>query len=250
MRHSPALVWLDPDDPFPDPVRAWSSQTPAPGLLAAGGDLSPQRLLQAYAQGIFPWYTAGEPILWWSTDPRMVLRPTDFLWHHDIRKKARRWRREGRLQIRFDHPLSDVMTRCAQAPRPGQAGTWIHAEMVCAYTRLETLGHARSVTAWLDDQLMGGLYAVVLGRMVFGESMFTRVSGGSKLALAALVAWARAHDIPLIDCQQQTRHLQSMGAQAIERDNFLTQVRSLVKMSPVSWHFNPDFWNHIDPAFA
>jgi leucyl/phenylalanyl-tRNA--protein transferase len=250
MRHSPALVWLDPDDPFPDPVHAWSAQTPAPGLLAAGGDLSPQRLLQAYAQGVFPWYSEGEPILWWSTDPRMVLRPSDFLWHHDIRKKARRWRREGRLQIRFDHPLADVMTRCAQAQRPGQAGSWIHADMVTAYARLESLGHAHSVTAWLDDEIMGGLYVLVIGRMVFGESMFTRISGGSKLALAALVAWARAHQLPLIDCQQQTRHLQNLGGQAIDRASFLTQVRSLVRMSPVSWHFDPDFWNYIDPTFV
>ncbi len=249
MRHSsPALVWLDSADPFPDPAQAWSSQTSAPGLLAAGADLSPQRLLQAYSQGIFPWYPHDEPILWWSTDPRMVLRPGDFLWHHDIRKKARKWRREGRLQIRFDHPLAEVMTWCAQAQRPGQSGTWIHDDMIAAYTCLEAIGHAHSVTAWLDDQPIGGLYAVVIGRMVFGESMVTLTPGGSKLALAALVAWARAHELPMIDCQQQTSHLQSLGGKAIDRNAFLTQVRSLVKMSPATWQFDPDFWTLIDPA--
>ncbi len=250
MRQRPTLTWLDPDDPFPDPATAWPLGSDAPGLLAAGADLSPTRLIQAYSQGIFPWYSDDQPIWWWTTHPRMVLHPDAFKWRQEIRKKARRWRREQRLDIRFNHDFTDVMRCCAQASRAGQTGTWIGNDMIQAYTRLHHMGHAQSVTAWLDGQLVGGLYVVLLGRMIYGESMFSHVSGGSKLALGALVAWAREHRLPLIDCQQQTLHLQGLGGQAMDRPSFLTQVASLVKMSRPAWHFEPHCWTHIDPGIA
>lgn len=236
------LPWLDASDPFPCVEQAWPSDSEAPGLLAAGADLSPWRLIDAYAQGIFPWFSQGQPILWFSTDPRMVLRPQQFDMHHALRKKWRRWRREQRLEIRFDHDFPDVMRRCASAPRVGQRGTWIGPDMIQAYTRLHQMGHAGCITAWIDGALAGGLYAVTLGRMVYGESMFTDREDGSKLALAALVAWARHHQLPMIDCQQETRHLHALGARPMPRAAFLDELKPLLQAPQPSWQFSPIFW--------
>ena len=239
------LPWLGPQDPFPDLEQAWPADSDAPGLLAAGADLSPERLINAYAHGIFPWFSAGQPILWFSTDPRMVLRPASFVMHHAFRKTWRKLCRDQRLQIRFDHDFADVMRRCAGARRRGQRGTWIGPDMIRAYTQLHQMGYAGCVTAWIDNQLAGGLYAVTLGRMVFGESMFTLRTDGSKLALAALVAWAAHHQLPLIDCQQETRHLHALGARAQPRRTFLDEMAPLLKAPKPNWDFSPIFWEHI-----
>lgn len=239
------LTWLDVADPFPPVQQAWPAHSPAPGLLAAGADLSVERLVQAYAQGIFPWFSQGQPILWFSTDPRMVLRPEAWVMHHALRKKWRKLVREQRLIIRFDHDFEDVMGRCAAVARRGQTGTWIGPDMIRAYKQLHAMGHAGSVTSWIDGELAGGLYAVTLGRMVFGESMFMRQTDGSKLALAALVAWARHHRLPLIDCQQETEHLRTLGARPMPRALFLSEMAPLITAPQPSWHFSPIFWEHI-----
>jgi leucyl/phenylalanyl-tRNA--protein transferase len=238
---------MQPGDPFPNPRQAWGEQTPAPGLLAAGSELTPDRLIEAYGQGIFPWFSQGQPVLWYCTHPRMVLRPAQFLVHHALRKKIRRLMREGRLQVRFDDDFEQVIAHCARANREGQNGTWIGPDMMQAYAALHRMGHVQAVTARVDGQLAGGLYGVVIGRMVFGESMFTLRPDGSKIALAALVAWARRHALPMIDCQQETRHLHFMGARAMARDDFLQELATLVKMPAPEWTFSPSFWQELWP---
>ena len=172
------------------------------GLLAFGGDLSIARLQAAYRRGIFPWFSTGQPVLWWSTDPRMVLEPADFRLHRSLRKTLQGLVHSGRLEVRIDHEFERVIQACALSPRPGQTGTWILPAMVQAYVRLHQAGVAHSVETWIDGELAGGLYCVNVGAMVFGESMFSRRSDASKIALAALVSFARVHHLPLIDCQQ------------------------------------------------
>ena len=186
MSLAPALPWMQPGDPFPNPSQAWGEQTPAPGLLAAGSELTPERLIEAYGQGIFPWFSEGQPVLWYCTHPRMVLRPTEFVLHDNLRKRIRRLLRDDRLQVRFDDDFKQVIEHCARSPREGQGGTWIGPQMIKAYTALHRMGHAHAVTAWVDGQLAGGLYGVMIGRMLYGESMFTLSPDGSKIALAAL----------------------------------------------------------------
>ena len=247
MTSGPPLTWLEPGAPFPDPRTAWPLGSPAAGLLAAGRELNPERLLQAYRQGIFPWFSSGQPVLWFCTHPRMVLRPQEFTLHHSVRKEIRKLLRLGRLTVHFDAPFAEVMHGCADIPREGQAGTWIGPEMIEAYSALHRMGHARCVTASIDGQWVGGLYGVFLGRMVFGESMFSLRPNGSKMALAALVAWARHHQLPLIDCQQETRHLQFLGGRTLAREDFLQEVQSLVKMPAPDWHFSPSLWNQLWP---
>lgn len=239
------MPWLEPGAPFPHPEQAWDASSPAPGLLAAGAELSPERLIQAYAQGIFPWFSDGQPVLWFSPHPRMVLRPTDFQLHHALAQTIKKLLREQRLCLRFDHDFEQVMRHCARMARPGQSGTWIGTEMIRAYVALHHMGLAQSVTTWIDGQLAGGLYAVTLGHMVYGESMFSLQSNGSKIALCALTCWALEHGLPLIDCQQETRHMHFMGARPIERRLFLQEVRALVKMKPPDWSFQPPLWHHL-----
>jgi leucyl/phenylalanyl-tRNA--protein transferase len=217
---SGVIPWLRGDAPFP-PVDG--ARDDLGGLLAAGGDLSPRRLLEAYARGIFPWYSDDEPILWWSPDPRMVLYVDEF---HVSRSLARRLRR-GEYEIRVDTAFEVVMHACA-APRPGHDGTWIQPEMIAAYVRLHRLGYAHSVESWRAGELVGGLYGVALGRVFFGESMFARADDASKVALAHLVAMQRANDAPLIDCQMETKHLASLGARPIPRTEFVRELRRLV----------------------
>ena len=247
MSLAPDLTWLQPGDPFPDPRRAWQAGSPAPGLLAAGSELTVERLLQAYGHGIFPWFSEGQPVLWYSTHPRMVLRPTEFVLHDNLRKRIRRLLRDDRLQVRFDDDFKQVIEHCARSPREGQGGTWIGPQMIKAYTALHRMGHAHAVTAWVDGQLAGGLYGVMIGRMLYGESMFTLSPDGSKIALAALVAWAREHELQMIDCQQETRHLHFLGARAIAREEFLQELATLVKMPAPEWAFSPSFWQHLWP---
>ena len=236
---------MEPGAPFPPVDDAWNAQSPAPGLLAAGGDLSVPTLRAAYSQGIFPWYSAGQPVLWWSTDPRMVLRPESFRLHRSLRKTLARLLEQERLEIRIDQNFARVIRACATSPRPGQNGTWILPVMVQAYERLHAAGNAHSVETWIDGELAGGLYCVSLGAAVFGESMFSRRTDASKIALAALVAFCRANGLPMIDCQQDTVHLAHMGAHLISRREFTFQLRQSIPFAPPLWKFLPVYWNEL-----
>lgn len=230
------LPWLAPDTPFP-PVEGALSE-PA-GLLAAGADLSLTRLRLAYSNGIFPWYGEGEPILWWSPDPRMVLACQDFAPSHSLRKRLRQIARDEagpnpRVQIRVDTAFETVIARCA-APRDGQVGTWITDEMRQAYHAWHQAGGAHSIETWVDETLVGGLYGISLGGMFFGESMFTLMPDASKIALAYLVTFLRRFDVQWIDCQQQTRHLASLGAQPVSRTRFVEHVQHAIEQSAPLW---------------
>lgn len=238
-----ALTWLEPGDPFPPTAEAWGTDDPAPGLLAAGAALDVAHLLRAYRSAIFPWFSAGQPILWWSPDPRMVLRTADFRLHRSLRKTLQAFSQSPGAEIRFDHDFEAVIRACSGAPRPGQDGTWILPQMVRAYTDLHRAGHAHSVETWIDGELVGGLYCVNIGGAVFGESMFSRRSDASKIALAALVAFCRRHGIAAVDCQQNTRHLASMGAAETPRALFAAEVRQAAQSPAPEWKFEPIYWN-------
>jgi leucyl/phenylalanyl-tRNA--protein transferase len=214
-------------------------------LLAAGGDLTVGTISNAYAHGIFPWYSTGQPILWWSPSPRMVLEPANFRLHRSLRRKIATFRKTAHCEIRFNHEFANVIGACARVMRPGQPGTWIVDDMVAAYVRLHKAGLAHSVETWIDGELVGGLYCVALGRAVFGESMFCHVPDASKIALAALVAFCRTSGIALIDCQQNTPHLASMGAAEISRERFLDHVETAVQQSPPPWEFNTLYWDTL-----
>jgi leucyl/phenylalanyl-tRNA--protein transferase len=207
------IPWLDGDAPFP-PVE--SALRRPNGLLCAGADLSPQRLLAAYRRGIFPWYSEGEPILWWSPDPRMVLVPAELKLARSLAKTLRR----GKYEVRLDTAFADVIRACS-LPRSGQDGTWITPQMQQAYGRLHQLGHAHSVETWIDGALAGGLYGVAIGRAFYGESMFTRASDASKIALAHLARYLEGRGFAVIDCQMKTAHLASFGAREIRRGELL-----------------------------
>jgi len=229
------IPWLDHDTPFPDVSTALTHE--APGLLAAGADLSPQRLLMAYRNGIFPWFSEGQPILWWSTDPRMVLQTAQFRVSDSLRKTLRKVERDrtganGRWQVRFDSAFEDVMRACA-APRRDGPGTWISEEIIAGYTGLHRLGYAHSSELWLDGQLVGGAYGVAIGRMFYGESMFARVTDGSKIALAYLVRFLHQQGVEMIDCQQETGHLASLGAAPIPRSRFLAHLRNTIELPQI-----------------
>lgn len=222
------LAWLRPDAPFPPLSAALAEPN---GLLAAGGDLSPERLIAAYRRGIFPWFSAGQPILWWSPDPRMVLYVDEFRTSRSLAKRVRR----HEFEIRIDTSFRDVIDACSAMPRAGQRGTWITPEMVDAYCELHRRGIAHSVESWRDGQLCGGLYGMALGRVYFGESMFARETDASKVALVHLVALLRNQDVPLIDCQQETAHLGSFGARPIARATFAGHLTELIHSTePVS----------------
>lgn len=218
---------------------------PSPGLLAAGGALDVESLSRAYSGGIFPWFSEGQPILWWSTDPRMVLFTDEFKLHRSLRKKVARFANDPRCEIRFDSDFAAVIANCASRDRPGQRGTWIVPAMVQAYENFYRAGCAHSVETWIDGQLEGGLYCVSIGRAVFGESMFTRSPDASKIALAALVAFSRHFEIAMIDCQQNTRHLASLGAREIPRADFVAAVARSTPLPPVVWRFEPVYWREL-----
>jgi leucyl/phenylalanyl-tRNA--protein transferase len=241
------LPWLQPGDPFPEPSGAWDHKQPAPGLLAAGGALDVDSLHRAYGSGIFPWFSEGQPILWWSTDPRMVLYTDEFKLHRSLRKTIARFAADPRCEVRFDSDFEAVIRACASSDRPGQSGTWIVPSMAAAYGAFHRAGHAHSVETWIDGRLVGGLYCVVIGRAVFGESMFTRVPDASKIALAALVAWCRQAQVRMIDCQQNTRHLASLGAREIQRREFVQQVRLQSGCDSAPFRFEPVYWNSLLP---
>ena len=246
----PALPWLQPGDDFPPVTAGWGRDTPAPGLLAAGGALDVATLKRAYSAGIFPWFGRNEPILWWSIDPRMVLHTQRFKLHPSLRKTLNRFRMDSQCEIRIDSAFSQVIHACSTSARAGQSGTWIVPDMVRAYQALHEAGCAHSVETWVGGELMGGLYAVSMGKAVFGESMFAKATDASKIALAALVGFCRAHDIAMIDCQQNTRHLASLGAAEMPRADFLKQVgQGLAQAAPL-WEFQPQYWDELMPQAA
>jgi leucyl/phenylalanyl-tRNA--protein transferase len=200
---------------FPDPRTADPD-----GLLAAGGDLSIESLLTAYSKGIFPWYDKHSPILWWSPDPRLVLFPEKFIISESLKQRIR----SGQYNVLIDYDFEQVISQCAAVKREGQDGTWITREMTSAYIQLHEEGYAHSFETYHEGRLVGGLYGVSLGRAFFGESMFYHMRDASKVALHALVNWARKHDIHFIDAQQSTSHLISLGAEEIPREDFLSML--------------------------
>jgi leucyl/phenylalanyl-tRNA--protein transferase len=224
------IPWLDSDAPFPSLDSALVQPN---GLLAAGADLSPARIVDAYRQGIFPWYSEGQPILWWSPDPRMVLYVSEFEPSRSLVKRIRRRDYEVRIDTAFDA----VIEACASAPRGEQNGTWITGEMARAYRRLHALRYAHSVEAWREGELVGGLYGLALGKVFFGESMFAHATDASKVCLAALVALLQHREVALIDCQQETPHLASLGARPISRRRFARHLRELIdsNAAPSGW---------------
>lgn len=244
-RRAPPLPWLEPGEPFPDPAQAWDAKAPAPGLLAAGGALDTETLVRAYQRGIFPWFSDGQPILWWSTDPRMVLPTQEFRLHRSLRKTLQRFIADPRCELRVDHDFDATIAACAASPRAGQSGTWIVADMIEAYSALHRAGHAHSVETWVDGRLVGGLYCVGVGRAIFGESMFALQPDASKIALAGLVALARAQGVGLIDCQQETAHLASLGARAIPRSQFLQVLEGTTGTESLSWRFHSVYWSEL-----
>jgi leucyl/phenylalanyl-tRNA--protein transferase len=228
------IPWLESGDPFPPVEEALQDPN---GLLAAGDELTTPRLLQAYEHGIFPWFGEGDPVLWWSPDPRMVLA-TDAM---RVTRSLRKTIRAGRFRVTADTAFPSVIDACAE-PRPDQDGTWITGAVFDAYCALAAMGVAHSIEAWEGDTLVGGLYGVALGRMFFGESMFARRSDASKVALVHLVRQLRRWGFPLIDCQMSTSHLASLGARTVSRAEFLSVVRRSVAEPPVPapWHLDGD----------
>ena len=231
------IPWLEAEDPFPPVTRALREPN---GLLAAGADLSVARLTEAYRRGIFPWYGEGQPLLWWSPNPRMVLFPPELRLSRSLRKRLRR----RDYVIRCDSAFDAAVRACA-APRAGQSGTWITEEMIAAYGALHCQGLAHSVETWIDGELVGGLYGVALGRMFYGESMFARATDASKVALAHLVKQLARWNFGMIDCQMQTAHLASFGAREIPRAEFTRNLRELVNypQSPAEWRFDDDLFD-------
>ncbi len=245
------LPWLQAGDAFPPVTQAGGADSTIPGLLAAGGALDVATLLSAYSQGIFPWFSEGQPILWWSTDPRMVLKVADFRLQPSFRKTLQKFRSgfNGKLncEVRFDTAFDQVIAACAHSLRPGQSGTWIVPQMVDAYIALHQAGFAHSVETWVNGKLVGGLYCVNIGGSVFGESMFSSATDASKIAMAALVCFCRAKDMEMIDCQQNTPHLASLGAREMPRRDFVAHVRHQACKPAPGWQFEPQLWNQLLP---
>jgi len=244
------IPWLrDARTPLPDTRLALPPGSDAPGLLAAGGELTPERLTEAYSHGIFPWYSEGQPVLWWSPDPRMVLPVAEFKLSRSLRQTLRRFARDPGCELRIDSDFASVIGACAGTPREGQDGTWILPEMVQAYRRWHALGAVHSFETWIGGHLVGGLYGVCLGRMFFGESMFSHRTDASKIAVSGLVAFCRANGITLIDCQQRTRHLASLGAREIPREQFETGLPPRLREPPVrEWSYDRSMWALLDPG--
>lgn len=222
------IPWLEPGDPFPPVDTALRDPD---GLLAAGLELTPQRILDAYRQGIFPWFSEGQPVLWWSPDPRMVLVPSEIRVTPSMRKVLR----NRPYEVRCDTAFEAVMRACAE-PRDGQAGTWISDHMIAAYGALHMQGWAHSVETWVDGELAGGLYGLALGKMFYGESMFSRARDTSKIALVHLARYLESQGYALIDCQMNTAHLASMGGREIARSEFCRVLSQSVQSAyPRRW---------------
>ena len=236
-----ALPWIQDHEALPPVTQTWGANSPAPGLLAAGHELTVTRLLESYSHGIFPWFSVDQPILWWSPDPRMVLRPQGLRITRSLAKTLR----NAHYEVRLDTAFAEVIAACGSAPRDGQNGTWIVPEMVAAYENLHRQGYAHSAEVWLDGQLVAGLYFVALGHAVFGESMFTTIPNGSKMALACLVSVCLEHGIPMIACQQNTRHLASLGAREMARTEFMEGITRERQQSPVDWALQSLYWDSL-----
>lgn len=243
------IAWLrSAGDALPDTQQALPAHSEAPGLLAAGGELTPERLAEAYSRGIFPWYSTGQPVLWWAPDPRMVLWVAEFKLSQSLRKTLSRFARTPGCEVRIDSAFERVIGACASTPREGQDGTWIVGDMVRAYSRWHALGTAHSFETWVDGELVGGLYGVGLGGMFFGESMFAHRTDASKIALAALICFCREHGIDLIDCQQHTGHLASMGGRELPRGDFEAAVaQRAARSAPQGWTYHQRLWKHLLP---
>lgn len=241
---APTLPWLEPGDPFPPITDAWGEDTPAPGLLAAGGALDTHTLLTSYSRGIFPWFSDGQPILWWTTNPRMTLHTDELRLHRSLRKAIRKFRETPGTEIRIDHDFHAVLDACSNSRR-GQTGTWILPEIKSAYSELHTQGHAHSVETWQDGILTGGLYCVSIGAAVFGESMFANRTDASKIALSALVGMARSNGVRWIDCQQVTNHLAFMGARPIDKETFADYLYKATTQPRIEWKFVPLYWDQL-----
>ena len=241
------IPWLrSPGDALPDTRSALPPDSDAPGLLAAGGELSTERLTESYSKGVFPWYSEGQPILWWSPDPRMVLLTDEFKLSRSLRKTLMKFIRSPGNEVRIDSAFERVITACAATPREGQDGTWIVPEMVDAYIDWHAAGTVHSFETWIDGELAGGLYGVSLGRMFFGESMFSHRTDASKIALAALVCFCRAQQIPMIDCQQRTEHLASLGGRELPRREFERRLTPRLGEPPVTdWTYHPELWAQL-----
>ena len=225
------LHWLDDSFEFPDPATALKTPN---GLLAVGGDLQPLRLLQAYQRGIFPWFDEDQPPLWWTPDPRMVLFPQELHISHSLRKAIR----SCPFELTSDQAFAQVVAACA-APRKGANGTWITEEMESAYLRLHELGFAHSIEVWDNESLVGGLYGLALGKVFFGESMFSRKSNASKIAFVHVVRTLATAGVQLIDCQVANPHLESLGARTIARDEFMRFLPACAKVP------KPAYWPYI-----
>ncbi len=226
------IPFLGPADPFPPVDQALDEPD---GLLAAGGSLATRRLVDAYKRGIFPWFNEGDPILWWSPDPRAVLRPAQVHVSRSLRKRLR----QEAFAITLDRAFPRVLDGCA-APRAGDTGTWLSAAMRRAYSTLHASGLAHSIEVWMDGELAGGLYGVAIGRMFFGESMFARRTDASKIAMVRLAGQLDRWGFPLIDCQLETEHLASLGAEAMPRRRFVAEVERLVKEPAAGWTLDGD----------
>ena len=236
------IPWLDSTAPFPPLGSALDEPN---GLLAAGADLSPTRLLDAYRQGIFPWYSRGQPILWWSPDPRMVMFPAEFAPRRSLLKALR----NRPYEIRCDSAFETVMRECAGKPRAGQDGTWITDDIVRGYCALYAAGHAHSIETWIDGRLVGGLYGVAIGRAFYGESMFAHVTDASKFAFAHLADFLQDAGCGMIDCQMQTSHLASLGAREIPRREFAMRLAVLTAAPPMcGWHSLARRWPDVGAA--
>ena len=242
------IPWID-DDHTPLPTPEGRGDPELPGLVAAGGTLSLARLEEAYRKGLFPWYGPGQPVLWWSPDPRMVLPVEQFRLTRSLRKTLRRFLHTPGCTVRIDSAFRRVSEACAATPRDGQEGTWIVPEIVDAYTAWHEAGFTHSVETWVGDELVGGLYFVSIGRMVFGESMFSHRTDASKVALAALMAACRARGVPWVDCQQHTAHLASLGARDVPRQDFVRHLALTLGAGPVpEWTYDATHWAWLDPA--
>ncbi len=234
-----SLNGLPPEHPFPDPEQARSTRN---GLIAIGGDLSPARLIQAYKQGIFPWYGQGDPILWWSPDPRTVLMPDKI----HLSRRLKRTLKQAEFTLTIDHCFNAVTAACA-APRAKEKDTWLLPEMRRAYQDLHQTGVAHSFELWQQDTLVGGLYGVAIGKMFFGESMFSHVANASKIVMAYVCQFLQKHQFPLLDCQVYNPHLIRMGAQEIPRRQFLSSVQKATKIvqSAATWQTEPINCRHL-----
>ena len=240
MAPSSPITWMNSPTEFPSTAQALSYPS---GLLAASLEINADWLQASYARGVFPWYSQGEPVLWWSPSPRAVLYTHEFQFHRSLGKAVRKVSKNPDRAIRLNTAFERVMRACA-APRADQEGTWITEEVIAAYTELHRRGLAHSVEHWEGEQLVGGLYCVALGKMIYGESMFSTQTDASKVAFAHLVYWLKAQNVHIIDCQQATRHLMSMGARTVSREVFETDIQRFIVQPALNWEPRELVWKY------